>query len=182
MNPTAHSRGPSPLLPLAYLAAAALAFVLAAASVPWLAFELAGHYYQPRLLALTHVVTLGWITLTIMGAAYQILPIVLGRPVWSERLARWQLVLTAVGIVGMVGHFFVGSWPGFLWAAGLVTVGVGAHLANAAFTAHDLHDGGTAAGPGHRVQVDRVHVVPVAWLVSRICTVSPSRTRSNYLF
>jgi Cytochrome C and Quinol oxidase polypeptide I len=138
VNPTAHSRGPSPLLPLAYLAAAALAFVLAAASVPWLAFELAGHYYQPRLLALTHVVTLGWITLTIMGAAYQILPIVLGRPVWSERLARWQLALTAVGIAGMVGHFFVGSWPGFLWAAGLVTLGVGAHLANAAFTARGL--------------------------------------------
>jgi hypothetical protein len=138
MNASARSRGSSPGLPLAYLATAALAFELATASVPWLAFELAGHYYQPRLLALAHVVTLGWITLTIMGASYQLVPIVLGRPVWSERLARWQLPLTAVGIAGMVGHFFLGSWPGLLWAAGLVALGVGAHLVNIALTVGGL--------------------------------------------
>jgi cbb3-type cytochrome oxidase subunit 1 len=80
--------GPSVLLPLRYLVAAAGAFLLAAVSLPWLARELAGHYYQPRILALTHTATLGWITLTIMGASYQIIPIVLERPIWSERLGR----------------------------------------------------------------------------------------------
>ena len=133
------SRGPSPLLPLAYLVTAALAFVMATAAVPWLAPELAGHYYQPRVLALTHAVTLGWITLTIMGASYQIVPIVLGRPVWSERLARWQLAVTAVGVTGLVGHFFIGSWPGLVWAAGLVALGVAAHLVNTALTVRGLH-------------------------------------------
>ena len=70
------------------MAVATLAFVLAGLVLPWLAAELAGHYYQPHILALTHTLTLGWITLTILGASYQLIPILLERPVWSERLGR----------------------------------------------------------------------------------------------
>ena len=129
---------PSVTLPLAYLSAAALAFVFATAALPWLAPELAGHYYQPRVLALTHTITLGWITLTIMGASYQLIPIVLARPLWSERLAWWQLGLMLVGIVGMVGHFFLGAWSGLVWAAALVAAGVAAHLTNVTLTVRGL--------------------------------------------
>ena len=129
---------PSVTLPLAYVTTAALAFVLAAAAVPWLAPELAGHYYQPRILALAHTVTLGWITLTIMGASYQLIPIVLERPLWSERLAWWQLAFMVTGVVGMIGHFFLGAWSGLVWAAALVAVGVGAHLLNVALTVRGL--------------------------------------------
>jgi hypothetical protein len=134
----APGRGPSVLLPLRYLVTAAGAFLLAAASLPWLARELAGHYYQPRILALTHTVTLGWISLTIMGASYQIIPIVLERPIWSERLGRWEFALLAVGIVGMVGHFFIGEWSGLLWASGLVALGTIAHLTNAVMSVRGL--------------------------------------------
>jgi hypothetical protein len=127
---------PSPLasaggrLPLAYLTTAAAAFVAATVALPWLATELAGHYYQPRVLALTHLVTLGWITLTIMGASYQLVPVLLGQPLWSERLAWTQLGLTVTGMLGMVGHFFFGAWSGLAWAAGLVALGVLAHVVN----------------------------------------------------
>src|SRR5262245_3153680 len=110
-------RAPSAGLPLGYLAVAATAFVVAAVGVPWLAAELTGHYYQPRILALAHTVTLGWITVTIMGASYQLIPILLERPIWSERLARWQLAVVAAGVVGMVGHFYIGRWPGLVWGA-----------------------------------------------------------------
>jgi hypothetical protein len=131
-------RTPSPTLPLRYAVTAVTAFVLAAAAVPWLAPELAGHYYHPRVLALTHTVTLGWITLTIMGASYQLIPIVLERPVWSERLARWQFVLFAVGAVGMVGHFWLGAWSGLVWAAALLGAAVAAHVVNAALSARGV--------------------------------------------
>ena len=105
-GPGPSARGaPSPTLPLSYLVTAVAAFVLACAAVPALAPELAGHYYHPRLTALAHTVTLGWITLSIMGASYQLIPIVLSRPVWSQRLARWQFWILAVGIAGMVSHF-----------------------------------------------------------------------------
>ena len=82
------------------------------------------------MLALTHTVTLGWITLAIMGASYQLIPIVLERPIWSERLARWQLGVLAVAVLGMIAHFYLGTWPGLAAAAGLLAVGIGLHLLN----------------------------------------------------
>ena len=125
---------PSVTLPLAYLGAAAMAFVLAALSLPALGAELTGHYYHPRLLALVHVVALGWITLAILGASYQLIPVAIERPLWSERLARWQLAALVAGIVGMVSHFWIGRWAGMAWAAALVGAGALAHVVNVALT------------------------------------------------
>ena len=122
--------GLSPLVPLAYLVCAAFAFLVAALGVAWLGPELAGHYYHPRLLALTHTVTLGWVTLAIMGASYQLIPIVLECPIWSERLARWQLAILVIAVTGMVAHFYLGTWPGLTAAAGLLAVGIAFHLWN----------------------------------------------------
>ncbi|HXJ83432.1 MAG TPA: hypothetical protein VMS64_32700, partial [Candidatus Methylomirabilis sp.] len=122
--------GPSPLLPLGYLVCAAMAFVAATAQVFWLAPELTGHYYQPRLFALTHTVTLGWVTLAIMGASYQLIPVVLERPIWSERLARWQLAIVVVAVTGMVAHFHLGTWPGLAAAALVLAVAIAMHLLN----------------------------------------------------
>src|SRR5262245_39657338 len=113
---------------------AAVAFVGAAVQLPWLATELAGHYYHPRVLALTHTVTLGWISLAILGASYQLIPIVLKGSLWSERIPWWQLPALVVGIAGMLAHFFIAEWSGLLWAAMLVAVAVGAHVVNLALT------------------------------------------------
>lgn len=117
-------------LPLTYLATAATAFVLAALALPGLGAELSGHYYHPRLLALTHVVALGWITLAIFGATYQLVPVVIERPLWSDRVARWQLPAVIAGVLGMVGHFWTGRWDGLVWAAGLVGAGILLHVVN----------------------------------------------------
>jgi hypothetical protein len=121
-------------LPLAYLAVAGTAFVLAALALPALGAELTGHYYHPRVLALVHVVALGWITLAILGASYQLIPVAVERPLWSERLARWQLWGLVAGIVGMVGHFWTGRWTGLAWAAALVGASALCHVANVALS------------------------------------------------
>ena len=126
------------LLPLPYLVAAAIAYVAAAAGVAWLGPELAGHYYQPRILALTHTLTLGWITMSIMGASCQLVPVALERPLWSPRLARWQFVIFLVGVVGMVGHFFIGQWSGLAWSAALVGIACVMHVLNVVLSVRDL--------------------------------------------
>jgi hypothetical protein len=120
----------SPLVPLGYLVCSAVAFLAAAIGTAWLAPELGAHYYHPRLLALTHTVTLGWITLAIMGASYQLIPVALERPIWSRRVARWQLAILAVAVIGMVAHFYLGTWPGLAGAAGLLAVGIALYLLN----------------------------------------------------
>jgi len=128
----------SPLLPLSFMAVAALAFVLAGLALPWLAEELAGHYYHPHILALTHTLTLGWITMAILGASYQLIPIVLERPVWSERLGRWEVGLVTLGAAGIAGHAAIASWPGLIWGAGFLAAGVSAHVLNTALTLRGL--------------------------------------------
>jgi cbb3-type cytochrome oxidase subunit 1 len=101
-----------PGVPLTYLVCAAVAFLAAAQGVAWLAPEPAGHYYHPRVLALTHTVTLGWVTLAIMGASYQLIPIVLEREIWSERLARWQLAVLVVAVTAWSRISSSGPGPG----------------------------------------------------------------------
>ena len=127
---TARTSPPSPALPLAYMVMAMVAFVLAAVALPAVAPALAGHYYHPRVLALAHTVTLGWITLTIVGATHQLIPIILKRPVASERLARWVLPVFALGVIGVVGHFWIAEWRGFVCSAALLAVAALAHVVN----------------------------------------------------
>jgi hypothetical protein len=64
--------------------------------------------------------------------------VVLERPLWSERLARWQLAVLAGGVAGMVGHFVLGRWTGLPWAAGLVAAGLTGHLLNVTLTLRGL--------------------------------------------
>jgi hypothetical protein len=111
-------------LPLRYLLTAAGAFLLAAAAAPFLAEDLAAFHYRPLLVALTHTVTLGWITLALMGASLAL------HPIRSERLAAWQYWTLLAGIVGMVAHFAIGRWNGLAWASGLVGVGIVLHVLN----------------------------------------------------
>jgi hypothetical protein len=138
LPPGGRARAPSATVPLRYLVTATGAFLLAAAGTVWLAPELSAHYYQPRVVALTHTVTLGWIMLTVMGASYQLVPIVLERPLWSERLARWQFVVMVVAIAGMVAHLSIATWRGLGVAAAAVGVGVGLHLLNLAWSLRGL--------------------------------------------
>ena len=131
-------RGLSPLIPLGYFACAAAAFVAGALGTAWLAPELTGHYYHPHVVALTHTITLGWITMAIMGATYQLVPVVLERPIWSERIARWQLGIVAVAVTGMIAHFYLGTWPGLAAAAAGLAAGVALYLLNLAVTLRGL--------------------------------------------
>jgi cbb3-type cytochrome oxidase subunit 1 len=82
--------------------------------------EFLDFYYQGHLLAITHLVTLGWITTTIMGASFLVAPLILSVPLHSERLGRWQFPPLVVGTAIMVVHFWTGQYRGL--AAGAVPV------------------------------------------------------------
>lgn len=87
---------------------AATFFFVAVCLYAMLAWEdIHGHYFQPRLLALTHIATLGWITMTIFGAMFQLVPVVLAVPLWSPRLAAWQFWIWLSGVVCLVTGFWI---------------------------------------------------------------------------
>ncbi len=60
--------------------------------------------------ALTHAATLGWGSLTAMGAAYQMSQTLLGRRLGGERWIGWQLGAFALGSALLVGGFHRSDW------------------------------------------------------------------------
>ncbi|MFD2245133.1 hypothetical protein [Pontibacter ruber] len=71
-----------------------------------------GHYFHPKLLTLTHVAALGWATMVIFGALYQLLPVVLEVRLYSEKLAYYAFGLLSSGTILLAcafWHFWVGT-------------------------------------------------------------------------
>ena len=79
-----------------------------------------GYFYSPELLALTHVITLGFTTSLMMGVLHRLAPMSLRVNPRSGRLARVQFALFFVGASGMIFHFRIGEWNGTAWATLLV--------------------------------------------------------------
>ncbi|MDE2485243.1 MAG: hypothetical protein KGL32_08390 [candidate division NC10 bacterium] len=127
---SAPARQPSLWVPLRYFVTAQAAFVTALLWAPWQVSDLLDFYYQGHDLALTHLLTLGWITMTIMGASFQLVPVALETTLWSERLACWQYWIMLFGVALMVSHFWIGHHQGLAVGAGLVLVAVILFLIN----------------------------------------------------
>jgi hypothetical protein len=95
------ARSAPPLrLPGEHFAAALLFWLLGAAGLVWVAPDLAdGMFMLPRVVAVAHLFTLGWITTTILGALYQFLPVALQVPIRSERVAHLGFALYVPGLL-----------------------------------------------------------------------------------
>jgi hypothetical protein len=65
-----------------------------------------GHHFQPVILALTHIATLGWITMIIFGALFQLIPVVLEVKLYSEKLAEFQFWIYLLGAAGLALSFW----------------------------------------------------------------------------
>ncbi len=68
--------------------------------------SIAGYFFQPRILALVHIGTLGWITMIIFGALFQLVPVVLEVKLFSETLGEIQYWIFTIGIIGLVTAFW----------------------------------------------------------------------------
>jgi hypothetical protein len=70
-----------------------------------------GHYFHPKLLALTHLAALGWASMIIFGALYQLLPVIIEKSLYSEKLALVTFLLFGCGIILLAfafWNFYVG--------------------------------------------------------------------------
>lgn len=90
---------PSLRLPGEHFAAALFFLCAGSIGLIWIAPELAaGLYLSPHVAAVTHCFTLGWISMTIFGAIYQLLPVALGVSIRSERAGHLSFYAFAPGI------------------------------------------------------------------------------------
>jgi hypothetical protein len=106
-----------------YFIASVLSFVAFTVMLLVNYYDIVGHHFQPKLLALTHIATLGWISMIIFGAMFQLVPVVLEVRLHSEKLGEIQFWIYCIGIVGMVYGFYTFSvGMHFTASAVLVTV------------------------------------------------------------
>lgn len=86
--------------------------------------QLAGFFYHPKLVAVVHLVTIGWITGSILGALHLVLPMAMRTPLPVHRLDRWAFWSFVVGELGIVSHFWIGAPRGMVWSATLVIAAI----------------------------------------------------------
>ncbi len=114
-------------------AAGAAGFGLAVAHARLLA---EGNFSAPPVLATVHAFTLGLLTSSLMGALYQWVPVISGRPLARARLARWQGVAWVAALLLFVPGLAWASPPLLIAGGGLLAVGAGLFLWVMAATLH----------------------------------------------
>ncbi|WP_162052930.1 hypothetical protein [Pontibacter pamirensis] len=106
MNAATTSNSPGKWVVLPHYAFAALAFIALSVLLLFSTDAFSGHYFHPKLLTLTHVAVLGWATMIIFGALYQLLPVVLEGRLYSERLALYTFGLLGTGTILLAYAFW----------------------------------------------------------------------------
>lgn len=113
-------------LPAEHFAAGLAWLALGAVGLLVVAPDLArGGFLDPRVVAVTHCFTLGWITTSILGALYQLYPVAMGVAARSVAVGHATFWVLLAGVALVVG----GSWfwqPALLaagWVALFVAVG-----------------------------------------------------------
>ncbi len=122
--PTPRSLLPPRVLPVLYFSAAHLSLAVAFAAVAVDPRGVAGFFYHARMLGIVHLVTLGWITASILGSLYLVGPIALRVTIPAGTLDYAAFVLVSAGIVGMVAHFWLQDYGGMAWSASTVGTGI----------------------------------------------------------
>lgn len=121
MIPFGTQKAPSPSVVLPYYTTAAIAFLVLTVLMLFSAAAFTGHYFQPHILAITHLATLGWGTMIIFGASHQLLPVVMEVHLYSEKLAKWCYTLLFPGIILLVISFW-NFTPGLFMEAGAIFI------------------------------------------------------------
>ncbi|MGH9308540.1 MAG: hypothetical protein ACRD1U_04155 [Vicinamibacterales bacterium] len=115
---------PASGIPLLYFAFAHVCLALAFAVLLVTPQLPGGFFHHPRMIAVVHLVTLGWISGSILGAFYIVAPLALRmplRPSWRDRVAFASF---GSGVIGMMAHFWIGEYHGMVWSALLVLAAV----------------------------------------------------------
>ena len=99
-------RGVPLAVPLPFLLTGACAAALFGLLLPWIVPEAIQAPGFPHVLALVHIATLGWLTMTIMGASLQLTPVIVVAPLRATRFIRWHYPVYVSGVILLLSGFW----------------------------------------------------------------------------
>jgi len=110
---------------------AAFAFLAATILLFLSTSSLDQHYFNPKILAITHIMALGWGTMMILGASHQLVPVLIEGKLFSNILAHFSFITAAIGIPLLAYGFYVFNmgWPA-QWGAILINTAILSYLGN----------------------------------------------------
>lgn len=110
---------PARRTPLLYLGFAHACLFTALATVARHPAGLGGFYYHPQLIAVVHLVTLGFVTSAVLGALYLVCPLAFRLPLPERRADVAWAVAWMVGVSGIASHFWIGEYSGMAWSGAM---------------------------------------------------------------
>jgi len=102
---------PSPNVVLPHYAIGAIFFIIASVLMYFASADMANSFIGPKVLSMAHIVILGWITVIIFGALYQLIPVVMEVKLFSETLAHISLYTLVPGTV-LLSYSFWNTYIG----------------------------------------------------------------------
>ncbi|NOR88523.1 MAG: hypothetical protein GQ527_13035 [Bacteroidales bacterium] len=110
---------PSPSVVLPHYVYGALSFLTAAVMMFFSADNITSAFIGPKLLGLTHMLVLGWITMIIFGALYQLIPVVMEVKLFSEKMTYFSFGSLGLGNILLV----IGFWQSYTSPIALSIIG-----------------------------------------------------------
>jgi hypothetical protein len=101
---------PSSALPLVYFGWAHAGLALAFAALVVDPSLPGGYFLHPRMVAIVHLVTIAWISGSILGAFYVVAPLALAMPLPVGRVDWFACAAFVAGTAGMVAHFWTAQY------------------------------------------------------------------------
>ncbi len=78
-------------------------------------------YFNTKILAITHMAVLGWASMIVFGALYQLIPVVFETSLYSEKLAKFTFWAFGFSILFLTYTFWVGAFSSLLIYSSLLT-------------------------------------------------------------
>jgi hypothetical protein len=149
-------------VPAPFLVVAPWALVVASAALAWRPELALGYVGSPELLAVVHVVTLGFAAMVLVGALHQLVPVLVNAPLRAPALGAATFAVYAAGVVGVVAGFARGFSVPWLAAGGILAlVALVALTANVVATARAS---ASAGATGHAVVASAIYLTATALL------------------
>lgn len=121
MNGLKTSEAPHSSVVIPHFIFGAFSFILLAIMIVLSNTSLLEAYFNTKLIAITHMAVLGWATMIVFGALYQLIPVVFETTLYSEKLAKFTFWITAGSILFLTYSFWIGAFSTLLvYASGLM--------------------------------------------------------------